>query len=175
VLKLYKKTKDVTRYWEAWNVEDEITIHWGTLGERGETRTAKVEPGTSPKSIITRDSKPLKNEGYKTIPVSRLAQVVIQYQIDGMGTTDDLDKRIRVENLMNESLGWRGLGHCDGGDIGSSTMNVFCYVVDASIAIPHIVQELKSEALIEGAVIAISSAKGATVAWPKDFSGEFLI
>jgi len=60
-------------------------------------------------------------------------------------------------------------------DIGSSTRNVFCYVVDASIAIPHMVQELKTEALIEGAVIAVRRKKGVTVTWPKDFSGEFLI
>jgi hypothetical protein len=48
------------------------------------------------------------------------------------GSTADLDKRVAVEELMNEGLGWTGLGHCDGGDIGSGTMKIFCYVADAN-------------------------------------------
>jgi predicted DNA-binding WGR domain protein len=175
MLKLYKRARDVTKYWEAWSVDHEVTIHWGILGEIGETRTIQAETGKSVKSIITRESKSFRREGYKAIPISKLAQVVIQYEIDGMGTTDDLARRIQVENVMNNFLGWRGLGHCDGGDIGSGTMNVFCYVVDAAKAIPHIVQELRSKGLIDGAIIANALKSGTTVAWPEDFSGEFLI
>jgi hypothetical protein len=55
---------------------------------------------------------------------------------------------------MNECLGWSGLGHCDGGDMGSGQMNVFCYVVDAAIAERVIVNDLKEHALLDGAVIA---------------------
>lgn len=32
--------------------------------------------------------------------------------------------------MLNESLGWTGLGCCDGGSIGSGTMEACCYVVD---------------------------------------------
>lgn len=35
---------------------------------------------------------------------------------------------------MDETLGWTGLGHCDGGSIGGGTMEVCCYVVDFEIA-----------------------------------------
>jgi hypothetical protein len=35
---------------------------------------------------------------------------------------------------MDETLGWTGLGHCDGGSIGSGTMEVCCLVVDFQIA-----------------------------------------
>ena len=35
---------------------------------------------------------------------------------------------------MNETLGWTGLGHCDGGSIGSGTMEACCFVVDFDIA-----------------------------------------
>lgn len=54
-------------------------------------------------------------------------------------------------------------------------MNVFCYVVDGATAVSHIVPELKTNGLVDGAVIAISTEKGSMVAWPKNFSGEFLI
>ena len=35
---------------------------------------------------------------------------------------------------MDEVLGWTGLGHTDGGSIGSGTMEVGCVVVDFEIA-----------------------------------------
>lgn len=35
---------------------------------------------------------------------------------------------------MNETLGWTGLGHCDGGSIGSGTMEICCLVADFEIA-----------------------------------------
>jgi hypothetical protein len=35
---------------------------------------------------------------------------------------------------MNDILGWTGLGACDGGSIGSGTMEVCCFVVDFEVA-----------------------------------------
>ena len=59
---------------------------------------------------------------------------MIEYAVEGMGTTEDLDKRHRLEERMNETLGWTGLGNCDGGSIGSGTMEVCCLVVDFIVA-----------------------------------------
>jgi hypothetical protein len=98
---------------------------------------------------------------------------VIQYKIEGHGTTKDLDLRYKVENLMNEGLGWTGLGHCDGGDIGSGTINVFCFVVDVALGGQVIVRELEENELLEHATIALSTEAGDKVLWPKDFVGEF--
>ena len=47
-----------------------------------------------------------------------------------MGCGEDVEKRYLLQDRMNETLGWTGLGHCDGGSIGSGTMEVCCYVVD---------------------------------------------
>lgn len=60
-----------------------------------------------------------------------------------MGDVEDLDKRHRLEDKMNETLGWTGLGMCDGGSIGSGTMEVCCYVVDFDIAKRVIEEDLK--------------------------------
>ena len=90
-----------------------------------------------------------------------------------MGDKRALDRRIKVEELMNECLGWRGLGHCDGGDIGSGTTNVFCFVVDAKVAVPRVVEELRANELLQGAVIAIGEKP--SVVWPNDFKGRFEI
>lgn len=60
-----------------------------------------------------------------------------------MGTATDLDKRRALEDRMNETLGWTGLGHCDGGSIGLGTMEVCCCVVDFDIARCVIEEDLK--------------------------------
>src|SRR5262249_42675093 len=41
-------------------------------------------------------------------------------------------------------LGWTGLGNCDGGSIGSGTMEVCCFVVDFKIARRVIEDDLKN-------------------------------
>ena len=51
-----------------------------------------------------------------------------------MGTPEDVEKRTRLQDRMNDFLGWIGLGHCDGGSIGSGTMEVCCFVIDFDIA-----------------------------------------
>lgn len=172
MIKLYK-TGDQTHYWEAWGTATEVTIHWGVLGERGETREIAIKASENPNRIIEREAKAPKKEGFKKIPSSKLERLIIQYQIDGMGEGSDLDKRIKVEELMNECLGWKGLGHCDGGDMGSVTMNVFCFVVDAKKSVPHVVEELKENGIIDGALLAIGERP--KVVWPEGFKGKFSI
>lgn len=56
--------------------------------------------------------------------------LLVEYEVDGFGTDADLEKRHSLEDRMNDLLGWTGLGHCDGGSIGSGTMEVCCLVVD---------------------------------------------
>src|SRR4029077_7288330 len=87
-------------------------------------------------------SKPLA-EGFKPINVDDHAILMIEYPIEGMGTTKDLEKRHALEDRMNETLGWTGLGHCDGGSIGSGTMEVCCFVVDFETAKRVVEKDLK--------------------------------
>jgi hypothetical protein len=68
--------------------------------------------------------------------------LMIELSVDGMGTGADADKRHRLEKRMNEILGWTGLGGCDGGSIGSGTMEVCCFVVDLDIARRLIEQDI---------------------------------
>lgn len=44
---------------------------------------------------------------------------------------------------MNETLGWTALGVCDGGSIGSGTMEACCFVVDFDTAKRVIVADLE--------------------------------
>ena len=54
-----------------------------------------------------------------------------------------LKKRHRLEERMNETLGWSGLGACDGGSIGSGTMEVCNFVVDFETAKAVVVKDLE--------------------------------
>jgi hypothetical protein len=60
-----------------------------------------------------------------------------------MGTAEDVEKRTRLQEKMDDVLGWTGLGHCDGGSIGSGTMEVCCYVIDFEVAKSVIEENLK--------------------------------
>jgi hypothetical protein len=60
-----------------------------------------------------------------------------------MGSPEDIEKRNRLQSRMDGILGWKGLGHCDGGSIGNGTMEVCCFVVDFDIAKSAIEKELE--------------------------------
>jgi len=173
MLKLYRSKDGVKEYWEAWATPGEITIHWGKLGEEGESSELPVDAGVNPNETIEREAKPIRAAGFKPLKRTQQRSIVIQYKINGHGTTDELDKCVQIEELMNEWLGWTGLGHCDGGDIGSGTMNIFCYVADARIAESVIVRELKSHRFFNGAVIAERIGDDYKVLWPHSVTGTF--
>ncbi len=70
--------------------------------------------------------------------------LIIEYKTDNLkNIEEDISKRYSLEDRMQETLGWTGLGHCDGGSIGSGTMEVCCYVVDFNIAKKVIKKDLK--------------------------------
>lgn len=71
----------------------------------------------------------MKAKGFVALDNDKLIEFVVQDKIDGFGTQDDLSKRHQIEEALNKALGWTGNGHCDGGDIGSGTSNVWCYVL----------------------------------------------
>jgi hypothetical protein len=144
MLKLYKRIKRVLHYREAWAQGAKIIEHWGIVGERGETAEHKRNRKLSEKKDLEQLlSKPI-SEGYEPVDVDDHAVLIIEYPVEGMGNTKDLDKRHALEDRMNETLGWTGLGNCDGGSIGSGTMDVCCFVVDFQIAKRVIEKDLKN-------------------------------
>jgi len=142
MLKLYKDIDGTMNYWETWD-KDEKTgiIHWGAVGEKGQNQEIKS-------SLLTNFRKKIQSlidekiaEGYNEN--EDMYTLLIEYTVDDIGTAEDVDKRHRLEDKINEVLGWTGLGHCDGGSIGSGTMEVCCFVVDFDTAKKVIEQNLK--------------------------------
>ena len=71
-------------------------------------------------------------------------RLLIEYSADGMGSLKDLHKRHALEERMQQTLGWTGLGIGDGGSIGSGTMEVCCFVVNFATARRVIEADLKA-------------------------------
>lgn len=137
MLKLYKEIDGRLHYWETWD-EDEgrSFIHWGIVGQLGDTNIVTPENTPNYKQAIQDEITEKKVEGFKEVEKEKMMYLEIEYRIegDGFGRLDDLDKRHRLERRLDEILGWTGLGHVDGGSIGGGTMEVGCLVVDFAIA-----------------------------------------
>lgn len=144
MIKLYKLNDTVPRYWETWdNGDGSHSVHWGVLGETGEyttTRSSLFKKATD--KIQTEMDRHLTN-GYSRIALEDHRALLIEYVVDGFGNNDDLSKRHKLEDRMNKTLGWAGLGACDGGSIGSNSMEVCCLVVDFLIAKYVVIKDLE--------------------------------
>jgi hypothetical protein len=145
MLKLYKRTENVFKYWETWDESDKVgIIHWGEVGTRGKDKKINTPVICEHHNRIQKEINTMVQDGYAPIELDQHFTLLIEYEINGMGNDTDLQKRHNLENRMNETLGWTGLGHCDGGSIGSGTMEVCCFVVDFNIAKKIIEEDLKN-------------------------------
>ncbi len=135
MLKFYKFDDDVNKYWETWDNEDgSHSVHWGKLGTKGKSKIVRDSLFKKAVKTIQTEIDSKVSNGYRQIEFEQHYTLLIEYAIDGMGNNDDLEKRHLLEERMNETLGWTGLGHCDGGSIGSGTMEVCSFVVDFETA-----------------------------------------
>lgn len=141
--KLYKRDADGRlRYHEAWAADGKLIEHWGFVGSAGETRTQALGRFSSASARVKKLLAPARADGFAEIDDDDLRTVLIEYAVSGMGDQRDLDKREALMARMDNLLGWTGLGHCDGGSIGSGTMEVCCLVVDVEIARQVIAEDL---------------------------------
>ncbi len=132
--KLYKRIDGVLHYHEAWCDGGTLCEHLGVVGERGETREHPIDEDAGEEEAVEAVLRPVEEAGFAPIEPEDHAILLVEYKVDGMGVRADLEKRHALEERLNDTLGWTGLGHCDGGSIGSGTMEVCCFVVDFEVA-----------------------------------------
>ncbi len=107
MLKLYRFSELKKEYWETWEDGDgNHTIHWGDLGTRGQLRTIRGANPKAARASIQNEVDSLLNEGFA--PKQDHVTLMIEYEVDGMGTMEDVEKRHRLKDRMNETLGWTG-------------------------------------------------------------------
>ena len=135
MIKLYRRCDGALHYHEAWVAGEGITEHWGKVGSRGQVREHPMPPHASEDDALESVLAGARASGYEPLAPDAHSVLLIEYRVDPpMGTPGDIEKRHRLQARMDETLGWTGLGHCDGGSIGSGTMEVCCLVVDFEVA-----------------------------------------
>lgn len=145
MLKLYMLIDNKLSYWETWDKDKKTAIvHWGIVGERGQFKEVKGGFFTNFRKIVQKEIDQKLKEGYAEIAEDKLFLLGIEYEIDGLGSEQDLKKRHKLEERMDQVLGWTGLGNTDGGSSGNGTMEVGCLVVDFDIAKNIIEENLKN-------------------------------
>ena len=142
MMKLYNLSE--SKYWETWdNGDGSHIVHWGTLGDEGESKTVRRSLFRKPKTAVQKEAEAMRQQGFVPIDIEDHAVLLIEYTVDDFGAKEDLEKRYALQDRMDQTLGWTGLGNCDGGSIGSGTMEVCCYVVDFDVAKAVIEKDLE--------------------------------
>jgi predicted DNA-binding WGR domain protein len=135
MIKFYKKIDEKFYYWEIGEKDEKIAIvHFGVVGDKGRNEEIKSTPAINIKTAIQKLVDQKIVEGYKEFDEDDCSTLLVEFTVNGLGTIEDLKKRHRLEDKLNEVLGETGLGYCDGGSIGSGTMDVCCYVIDFDLA-----------------------------------------
>jgi hypothetical protein len=131
MLKLYKRENGrITAYHEAWVDGAHVIEHFGPLGERGTTREYRRDSGVGEEESIRRVLAPVMGDGFEAVDADDHALLLVEFASKGPGTAGDVKRQGALHSRLNEMLGWTGLGHVDGGSVGSGTMEVCCVVVD---------------------------------------------
>ena len=133
--KLYlRRNGRVCEYHEAWIDGSDVVQHWGTVGSRGFNSTSPLDPDLTDEKNVDKHLDPWAAKGYGPIRPGEEWALEITYALAASFDPVALHKRHALEGRLGELLGWTGLGHVDGGSIGSGTMEVFCFVVDPKVA-----------------------------------------
>ena len=113
----------------TWDSNDgSHAVHWRVLGTEGKSKVVKRSVLKKPEEKIQKEIDSLLENGFAPIQPEDYFTLQIEFPVEGMGNKEDVEKRHRLQDRMNETHGWAGLGACDGGSIGSGTMEVCNFV-----------------------------------------------
>ena len=144
MLKLYRGSPEITHYWETWDNKDgSHTVHWGRLGDTGQSKRVESSASEDASKLVQSEKDERISEGFRPLAPEEHRILLIEFAVDGHGDGEDLSKRHSLEDRLDETLGWTGLGACDGGSIGSGSMEVCCFVVDFPAAKAVIEKDLE--------------------------------
>jgi hypothetical protein len=177
IIKLHKMDDNGHQYWEGWIANGETIFHWGRVGEMGERKAVPSKHEEDAETFLQRECAAMEADGFKLIDRESMVGIAVNYSLKSWGDNDDLETRHYLEDLCDQSLGWTGNGHCDGGDIGGGLMNIWCLVLEIPAAINTLSRELQAHGLAEGALIARydKSSSQFVVAWPETREGQVVL
>ena len=72
-----------------------------------------------------------------------LDNVFVQFPVDGLGSDDEFELRIRMQEVLEAELKSLDAGSCGGGDMGSGGATVFLTVRDPASNVPRLLEALR--------------------------------
>lgn len=153
MLKLYKKEQKDTYYAEYWIDGEQAIIHYGKIGHIRQTEKIEnyLKSYKDEASFQAEFVQRFHSQGFIQISEEKF-WILIQYPMKSLkGTKRDVWLKDRVTKILNSDLGWKGLGHVDGYDMGKTSnpqkqfaLNIFCVVVDEAKGIKAIKSALRN-------------------------------
>ncbi|GAA4047907.1 hypothetical protein GCM10022409_37810 [Hymenobacter glaciei] len=141
MIKLYQLQNGILHYWETWDKTPKSgIIHWGVVGERGTTTPIRATGQAKFRETILAEINKKREEGFAESTTESV--LVIEYAAETM-TSVRLKKLNRLEEKLDQLMGWTGLGYADGNGFGFGMMDVSVVVVDFEIAKRVIEAELE--------------------------------
>lgn len=126
-------------YAEYWINNDKAIVHYGKIGKVGEKEAPPQLSGKYESKAAFHEAfiNRFVPQGYSENPPNENFWILIQYPLKSLtGTKRDIWLKNRVKDVLNDDLGWKGLGGVDGFDIGQIAnpnkqlaLNIFCVVL----------------------------------------------
>lgn len=145
MVKLYRKDPKGLHYVEYWvNETATATVHSGVVGTVGKAKQVPCEDATALRKAFTKE-----HCAQSYVPQSALESIwiAVQFPLSPFDlntqalSPQDAALRDTAQSLLDESLGWNGLGGVDGWEVGRRlddpgqfVLNIFCVVVDGPLA-----------------------------------------
>ncbi len=162
MIKLYKREKDNSlRYAEYWIDDIEIILHTGKVGRKGKVEKYFLgKDFNSEKSFVSFFLKKYEPQNYKRITDEEICYIAVQFPMKSLkGNKRDHWLKDKVQEYLNDWLGWVGLGNVEGFDMGelinypkTYALTIFCEVVDEERGIKAIKSCLRYSRLDYGVV-----------------------
>lgn len=147
LIKTYRRDNaGVLHYLECWEDRTTLFIHEGRVGTKGRTRTRTARHRRYPDNptmaaLVAEFRARAATEGYRELTDDERGLLVVQILLTGDGLSDGLGDgadALVVEDLpdaLDDYVGWRGVGHCDGNDLGNGKVNLFLPVADTALGV----------------------------------------
>ena len=134
IVKLVQTDVNVINYWEIWQTGRTLTTHWGIVGQRGQSEEEVVSSSGQAQSKLSRLVNEKSKGDFRELTEDDLSDLTLQFSTTSFGTQGDLELRHRLEEQIDQELGWTGNGYCEGGDIGENEMSIYCRVLNGVVA-----------------------------------------
>lgn len=142
LVRLYKSIDGVRHYREMWFDGAQTTEHEGVVGEIGKIKETPVTAEADGFRALKEFEQSARKDGFRPVSLSKQVRLIVEYASESLPDDWDVLAVEKLHNVLDQILGWTGLGYCDGGSSGSGTAELCCFVVDFKLGKEILEREL---------------------------------